>query len=353
MADARGKKVLPILQDLYSESTYAVDVGCTSLREPLGLGDVIEVADIASLTVNASGSVTASPEAVTTSVLSLNANLEPWINAALPKMASIQLLDSGNWAEQVSRQSVLMLKNSLDENLFAYLQENNFSTSAAYHTNVSGDSLTAGDLATAIATLTDNRGVSVESLALFVSAWGRASIQSISSFIPNGSEAERGGLGIPRVGTVYGVPVFSTSAVSNGREVASTAWSSDGTDITITVPTSCAIVPGMKILWSTATSTHDVVTSTAVDTATTTTIVLPDPLASSGSATEAGTITIQASENILVDINNTYVAQQELPTVEVVKLSDQTGSSLQVSAIWGRVARAGYANILCSPKSAA
>ena len=175
MADSRTKAVWGRLAPLFAESKYAIDLATTSLREPLGLSDAIEVPSIAELTINASGSVGASPEAVTTSVLTLNANLEPFINALLPKLSSLQNLGNGEWASQTAEQCVSMIKNSMDEALLLYLIERNWTDDATplYTVNPASDSLTTEDLLTAIATLTANRGTTESDLVFMMSPFGR------------------------------------------------------------------------------------------------------------------------------------------------------------------------------------
>src|SRR5690242_4803273 len=100
MADARSKAVLGKLADLVSQNVFLPDVASTSLREPLAKGDVIEVPAITDLTITASGA-DANPEAVSTAVLTLTADLHPWINAKLPERDSMQLMD-GAWAAGVA-----------------------------------------------------------------------------------------------------------------------------------------------------------------------------------------------------------------------------------------------------------
>ena len=350
MADARSKKVLSYLAPLYEEANFAIDLAATQMREPLGMSDIIDIPDIDALTVTASGATTTSPQAVTTNALSLNANLQPWINAKLPLLTSAQAID-GRWAEQTSTQAVQMLKNSMDSDFCEYLIERNFSTAStpANHVNTAASTPTTADVLNAVATLTNHKGVDESNLAFLVSSWGRASLSNISGFVPNATSAGGSVNGLPPIGTVFNIPVYQTSAVPNGRTVVSTAFSDDGSDMTITVPSGHGIVKGMSCDFSSATSSNDF-TGLVVQSATATTIVFGS-VHSGGSATENGSVTVNASENLLVDKSSTYVAQQMYPTTRIVPLSDSTGSALQISAIWGRVARANRAVIMCTPKS--
>lgn len=350
MADAREKAVVKQLADLYSRTRYIMDF-MTSLRAPLGNGDMIEVPDIDPLTVNADGDTSSAPEAVTTNVITLNANLHPWVNIRIPKVDSIQLL-AGSWPEQVARQATVMLKNDMDSDLAEYLITVAYDTSATYHDNVAGDSLSEDDILNCKAALLAQDGVMQENLVLLVSPYGEASLMSISGFVPNFQEAERGNLGIPQLGTVFGIPVFSSNSVPNGRTVASTAFSNVSNVQTITVASGHGIVPGMLVTFDTVTAGGDVASATAVTSVTATTVVIANAGADA-SGTEAGTITIQSSENLMLDRSHCFVAQQMLPKTRVVADFNTTREAIQISTVWGRIARAGRVRVLHSPLSAA
>lgn len=351
MADSRTKAVWGRLAPLFAESNYAIDLATTSLREPLGLSDAIEVPSIAELTINASGSVGASPEAVTTSVLTLNANLEPFINALLPKLSSLQNLGNGEWASQTAEQCVSMIKNSMDEALLLYLIERNWTDDATplYTVNPASDSLTTEDLLTAIATLTANRGTTESDLVFMMSPFGRASLSNITGFVPNmaGPSIVNG---LPMVGTVYSIPVYATSSAPDGRETASSAFVDDGTDTTITVASDSMVV-GQPVSFTTATSANDfsskLITSVAAGA-----ITVASATGAAATETEVGAVTLEASESLLIDKNSTYVAMQEFPSTRIVPISTSSSDALQVSSVWGRVSRIGRAMVICSPKSA-
>jgi len=346
MADARSKKVFSVLAPLYEEANYAIDIAATSMREPLGMSDQIDIPDISELTVTASGASTTSPQAVTTNALALNANLEPFINAKLPQLASMQLLDQ-KWATQVSVQSVSMLKNAMDSDFCKYLIERN--NTAANHVNAAGASLTADHVLGAAATLMDNKGVDESDLVWMMSSWGRASLSNVAGFVPNMTDAGGKVNGLPVVGSLYGIPVYSTSAVPNGRTLASSAFADDGTDMVITVASGHGFVVDQKITFATVTSANDIATASSITATTATSITVVS--VTTASATEAGVVTLSSSENLLISKSNTFIAQQGIPSSRIVPLSDSTGSALQISAIWGRVARAGRAVVLGSPKS--
>lgn len=353
MADLRAKNVLSKMIDLSSRNFYALDVASTPMREPLGKGDTIEIGSVDDLTVRTAGSSAQTPQAVTNSLITLVADREPWINALIPQMASMQLVD-GNWADHVAEKAVVQLKNYIDREYQEHIIAQAWVTGTAstYHTNVGSDTLSSIDILNAKATLLSNDGSMEQSLVLLVHPYGEASIRSISTFVPNATDAEMGNLGITKLGRVHNVPVFMTTSVHRRRTVASTAWSVTSNVLTITVASGHGIVAGVPITFDTVTAGGDQATSTAVTSTTATTVVLP-LTASNGSATEAGTITVQACENLLIDRGHAYSAIQKGFGTRIVPQSDTTGDALQISSIWGRIARAGRANVLCSPPASA
>lgn len=353
MADLRAKTILAKMVDLSSRNFYAVDVAATDLREPLALGDTIDIGSVDDMTVIPSGATATDPESVTNTTLSLVANLEPWINANIPQLASMQLMN-GAWADGVAEKALVQLKNSVDRSYQLHLLGQAWvtGTAATYHTNVAADTLTSIDILNAKATLLANDGSMEQSLRLLVNPYGEASIRSISTFVPNAQDAEMGNLGITKLGKVHGIPVFMTNSVHRRRTVASTAWSVTSNVLTITVAAGHGIVAGMPITFDTVTAGGDQSTSTAVTSTTSTTVVLP-LTAANGSATEAGTITVQACENLLIDAAHNYKAMQKAFGTRIVPLYNSTGDALQISVIWGRQGRAGRTNVLCSPPASA
>ena len=350
MADIRSKAVWNELAPLYEESFYGIDIAATQMREPLGMADQIGIPSISALTVNTSGAVDATPEAITNSELTLNANREPWINAKLPQVTSMAL--DGTWANQTAAQAVSQLKNSMDTDYFKYLLERAYTSGTAntYHANVDGSGLTSGSVATAVATLLNNKGVNAADCVLMTSSWGQASLTEVAGFVPNQTQPDGMVNGLPMVGRIFNIPVYQTSAIPNGRTVASTAFADDGSDMVITVGSGHGIVKGMNITFDTVTAANAISSAAEVTSTSATTVTVAS--VNTASATEAGTITVESSENLLIAKNHSYVAQQKLPATRIVDLSNSTGSALQVSAVWGMVARAGYQVVLHTPKSA-
>ena len=325
----------------------------TDLREPLMKGDTIEVPSIGALSVIASGATPTAAAAPTTSVLSLVADREPWINVEVGNVAETQLMD-GYWAPQVAGDAIKRLRNNMDEHFLGeYLARTiAYDTSATYHDNVAGDSLQQTDLVTSIARLLSVDGVVMQDLELFVSSFGQASIMNIAGFIPNFSAAENGSLGIPRLGYVNGVPVYMTNSITRSLAVATTAVSVATNVATATVGAGHGLVPGMTIL----SSGHTVNTPSAVAITSVGTNSVSYPLTTgdtAGMADGTGLLTSQSSMNVLLNKAQVFTAIQKAIGVRLVAHDDSTGTAMQISTIWGRVARAGHVRVLHSPANAA
>lgn len=353
MADARAKAVLGVLSDIYSRGRFAIDA-VTPLREPLGLGDIIEVPSIAALTVTASGATSTTPQAITTNILSLNANLDPMINCLLPRLAATQLMD-GRWAEAVARQAMIMLKNDMDAAfLRTYLAQSiawTTGTAATYHDNVAGDSLTSADWLNAKAGLLAQDGCQEQNIVAFISPYAEASIRSIAAFVPNFMEAEKGNIGIPMLGRVHGIPVYVTNSILRGLNIATTACSITTNVATATVAAGHGLVAGVPITSTGMTVNQSV--ATAITSTTATTIVYALTGADGAMADGVGTIIDASSWNVMMDIAQVFTAQQGGPMVRVVPDFQTTGDALQLSTIWGRIARAAYTRVIHSPGSSA
>lgn len=358
MADARSKAVMPRLADLYSRSNYAIDL-VTQLREPLAKGDIIEVPDISALTVTADGSTGASAQSVTTNVLSLNANLHPAIFARLPQVSKMQLLDS-KWADQVANQAVTQLKNNMDETLLrTYLARSlawTTGTAATYHTNVAGDALTEDDILNAKADILANDGAAEQNLIFLVAPHAQGAIMSISGFVPNFGAAEKGVLGIPRIGEVFGVPVYVTNSVLRNHSSAITASAIASNVLTVTVAAGHGWVAGQTV--QTDGLTTDQTTSTAITSTTATTVVLPLTSADAADNGTSGTLLGRVGTtgagtcwSMMLDAGHIFAAQQEFPGFRIVSVNDSTDDELQVYSIYGRIGRAGRAMVVHSPGS--
>lgn len=361
MATGKSKYILGELADLWSRFVFAINM-MTDQREPLFNGDTIEICDNSAFTVIADGATQTDAAAVTTNALSLVANLHPWINLEVGAVSEKQLLD-GKWAPQTAAQAVIQLKNYMDEQLLrTYLAESlcwltgSGSAAAAYHDNVAGDTLTNNDWLNCKAALLANDGVMPQNLMAFVSPFGEASLSTITAFIPAFQEAEKGNVGLPRLGFVHNVPVYSTNSVRRNKVIDTSAAVTTGSGVThtYTVAEGHGFVPGMLVTVAGHDADENISTPTAITSTTATTIVVTTSATADGTSSDAvGTITDATSWNIMLDKASIHVAQQIMPRVREVPHDNSTGTALQVSSLWGRIGRAGRCRVLHSPGSAA
>ena len=356
MTDQRGKVVLSELADLYSRMFFCSDL-ITNLRAPLSYNETIEVPNIGALTVYSDGSSSQSAQSVSNAVISLTANKHPWVPALLPAVSQMQNLN-GQWAGAVARQAGLMLKNNIDEEILGtYIARSVcWDTGASYVDNVAGDSLAAEDIVNCKAALMSNDGVMPQDIALFVSPFGEASIQKIVGFSAANPDSTQGLLGIQLLGKVAGVSIYSTNSVLRNHTVATTAAVTTGTGVThtYTVAAGHGLLPGMLVTVAGHDSDENVATPTAITSVTSTTVVVTTSATTDGTSSDAtGVITCAKSFNVMMNRAQMFVAQQRMPSGRIVPDLTTTGDVLQVSALYGRVGRAGHARLLMSPGSAA
>lgn len=353
MADIRSKAVLHELADLYSRFAFAIDI-VSNLTSPLKKGDSIDVPSIASLTVYADGSSSQSAQSVSNSALTLVADRHPWIPAILPAVGQMQNMD-GTWAAGVARQAGLMLKNKMDEQLLGdYLAVSLcYDGSATYQDNVAAASLTAEMILNTKATLLGNDGTMPQDLALFVSPYAEASIQKIPGFTLNMNTISQGALGLPFLGTVCGVPVYTTNSVKRLHTVATSAVTISSNVATATVAAGHGIEVGVKVKNAGLTNSSTNTTAQTVSAVTATTVVFPYTASDGAQGDGVGTLIVQSSMNIMMNKAQVFVAQQAMPQGRIVQDPSTTGDILQVSSIWGRIGRAGHVRVLHSPASAA
>lgn len=350
MANARVKRVLGALADLYSRPKYVADI-LTSLREPLMRSDIIEVPGIGSLTVadgSASGSAQdVSNQQVNPSVLTLTADEEPAIFVEVEQMKNEQIMD-GAYYDQVAMQAMSQLRTNVDFRII-----NNFTRTVAfdaagtYHVNVASDALVRTDILQAKAALEAQDGA--HSLALVMSAYGWNSVLNLAEFIPNFTASEQGILGIPKIGTVFGIPVYMSNGILSGATVDTTAVTVASNVATATVAAGHGFVAGMKIKNSGLTDSGTNTGTVAITSVTATTIVFPFTAANGAQADGVGTLTDQSEQNLMLDIPHCYVALQKLPSVREVPYFNRTSNSLQISAIMGKLARTNKLRVIHTP----
>ena len=107
--------------------------------------------------------------------------------------------------------------------------------------------------------------------------------------------------------------------------------------------------PGLSV---SATAARNLATAT-VTSVTATTVVYPLVGADGAMADGVGTIEIQATESVMMDLSHVFAAQQRMPSARVVPYWNRTSDALQVASIWGRIGRAGRVRVINSPPTSA
>lgn len=360
MGDARLKAVLPTLIDLSTRTAYISDI-LNDLRQPLGKGDMIEIPAADAITVVDSGSTDTAPQTVGVAVTTLNANLDPAAFVDLPVVSTIQLL-GGGWKDQMAVKMLVAVKNKVDTDIIKYAGSIAYeSTGLLYTDNPAASAATIQPTITlpvvnnCVAALESIEGCNFAKLAWFIHPFAKAAISSVSAFSPIIRDGmQKGFYGVPQIGWLNEIPVYISQGVQRRRAVTATAWAITGTTTeTITVAAGHNIVPGMVISFNTVTAGGKILVGLTVTSVTATTIVCTSTGLTNASATEAGTITIEACENLLVDTEHFHVAEQLAPTVRIVPAERRTSDVAQVTKVYGRVARAGRVRTLLTGTRAA
>lgn len=347
MTDAIEKKVWMELYNNFQEKDYVFPL-MTDLTGQLGRGDTIEIPNHSSAPTDSVATTRAAPESYTPSVTTLSLNQDVFYNVSLPAMETPQRL-GGAWATQLARRMAFDAKNAIDSNLIDYLNTSlAYDSSATYHVNPAADTLTDGDLAESIALVLSNTGRRRDRLAFLMHPYGSASVRAIADFVPANGKADSGDVGLPALGFIGGIPVYESTQINRQRTVAATASAISSNVITLTVAAGHGIVPGQKI--TTAGATADIDTAAAVTSVTATTVVAPLTACDDGT-NGAATITVQSTENLLVDRDSVFVALQQAPHVRRVPDPESAGDALQLFTSYGRVGETTGIAVLNSPVS--
>lgn len=340
VTDLRSKFVLNTLSDLYSEISYGHDL-VTQLGEPLGFGESIEVPGLDEFEVADNGTTGQTAQSINANSLVLTANREPFVNVELTLPERVQGLE-GQLGANIIRQTVDAMKFAMDRDLMSYLVTDT-ANDANNRVNAGAATASLSHVALAKGKLLSNRGE--HRLSMFVHPMAEARYGSIVEFHPD-MAANDGALGIPFIGMMQGVPVYVSNAVPYRRQIASSAWDVTSDVLTINVPLGHGVQVGTLVTFDTVTAGGDLSTAAAVTAVSATTIEVDSSGLSDGSATEVGAVTVEAAENIMVDAAHCFVAQQLLPTPREVPVAGTSKSELQLSALWGFVARPGRAVVI-------
>lgn len=342
MADNARKAVLDVLLDTWSRGPNILPL-LTNLGPVVRGGDSVDVPSIGALTVNTSES--GSVASTSLSVDTLTVNRPKFINQGITMQQMNQLLNGGNaFTQQVTRAAGAQLMNAIERDLVEHMIA---STGAGltnrYHANVAGDAITDDDINEAEAIMLEQDGIAnaVGDLAWLVSPRAAMGIKNAAQFSYD-SAAPAGNVGLPLLGRINGIPVYTHNAIPGGIEstrfsVATSAVSISSNVATATVASGHGFVPGQLIYTSGLTTDVAVSSPVAITSVTATTIVYPLTAANGALADGVGTIFSASGYALLVYRPWFWFAMDgEVPFVELVKREANAGYSLQLYQHIGR-----------------
>ncbi len=356
MADGAVKNVVGELLDTWT-SGQAVSALFTNLGPVTRGGDAVDVPYKAAGTVNTSES--ASPAALSVSVDAMTVSRQKFINQAVSRAQYDQLLGgSGKIANQLSRSLGGDLQNAIDRDLIEYMASV-AGTSVDYHVNLAADAVTDLDVNQAEALMLAQQGVKHDRLFWLVNPYAVASIKSATDYVPS-LAGERGELGIPMMGSLNGIPVYTHAlvpgnATASRYSVATTAVTvaTNVATATVTVPTGAAshgFVVGQMIYTTGLTANVPVGTPVAISAVTATTITYAVTAGDGAMADGVGSIISASSFAMLGNADWLFFAADgEIPDVSMVERTDAAGWALKLYQQIGRAGHAGSVVILHAP----
>jgi hypothetical protein len=342
VADNARKSVLDALLDTWSRGPSLLPL-LTNLGPVVRGGDSVDVPSIGSLTVNTSESGAVASTSL--SVDTLTVNRPKFINQGVTMQQMAQLLNGNNaFTAQLTRAAGGQLINAIERDIVEHLiASTGAGLTARYHANVAGDAITDDDINEAEAIMLEQDGVigGQGNLAWLVSPRAAMGIKNAAQFSYD-SAAPQGSVGLPLLGQINGIPVYTHSALPGAVEatrysVATSAVSISTNVATATVASGHGFVPG-QLIYTTGLTTNVAVGSPAViSSVTATTIVYPLTAGDGALADGIGTIYSASSYAMLVHRPWVFYAMDgEIPFVEVVKREANAGYSLQLYQHMGR-----------------
>lgn len=354
MADLRSKHVRQKLADIHSRAHFILDMVDRAPDREVAAGDILGIGSIGALTVSSSGATVNSVQAVSNSELALTVNRDPSIHFGIPMVDKIQDLE-GSWSDQVAQTALINMRNFLDSDFLEYCASGTsgdvspaWDTAGTYHVNrTSTNSITRDDILTARSILLGQDGGFPQNLMLVVDAYAEAAIMNIAEFIPSFSKAEEGILGIPQLGSVFGIPVFSTNSVEQRHDYPCTGVTIATNIATVTMAAGHGFVPGELI--TIAGITTPLTTAAAITSVTSTTLVVPLTAADGAMADGVGTVTGQNTRCLMLDRSFVGAAFQKMPSFRVKPQTGTTTDEGEVSCLWGRRGRSGRVVVIHTP----
>jgi hypothetical protein len=352
MADAARKAVQSALLDTWSRGPSLLPL-LTNLGPVVRGGDSVDVPYVGTLTVATSESQAVS--ATSLSVYTMTVNRPKFINQGLTMAQMAQLLNGNDaFAQQITRASSGQLANAIERDIVEHIIT---STGVAYHVNLAADAVTDDDLNAAEAVMREQDGVAnaMGDLAWVVSPRAAASIKNAADFSYDSVAPLQGGVGLPMLGSINGIPVYTHNALPGAvdalrQQVATSAVSISTNVATATVPSGHGFVAGQQIWTSGLTTNVAVGSPVTISSVTATTIVYP--LTASDGALADGVGTIYSASSMAMLIHRPWIyygMDGEIPAVELVKREANAGYGLQLFQHLGRAVATGAAVIVHAP----
>jgi len=192
-------------------------------------------------------------------------------------------------------------------------------------------------------------------LAWVVSPRAAASIKNAADFSYDSVAPLQGGVGLPMLGSINGIPVYTHNALPGAvdalrQQVATSAVSISTNVATATVPSGHGFVAGQQIWTSGLTTNVAVGSPVTITSVTATTIVYPLTAGDGALADGVGTIYSASSMAMLIHRPWIYYGMDgEIPAVELVKREANAGYGLQLFQHLGRAMATGAAVIVHAP----
>jgi hypothetical protein len=352
MADAARKAVQSALLDTWSRGPSLLPL-LTNLGPVVRGGDSVDVPYIGSLTVATSESQAVS--ATSLSVYTMTVNRPKFINQGLTMAQMAQLLNGNDaFAQQITRASSGQLANAIERDIVEHIITN---TGVSYHVNLAADAISDEDINAAEAVMREQDGVAnaMGDLAWVVSPRAAASIKNAADFSYDSVAPLQGGVGLPMLGSINGIPVYTHNALPGAvdalrQQVATSAVSISTNVATATVPAGHGFVAGQQIWTSGLTTNVAVGSPVTISSVTSTTIVYP--LTASDGALADGIGTIYSASSMAMLIHRPWIyygMDGEIPAVELVKREANAGYGLQLFQHLGRAMATGAAVIVHAP----
>lgn len=251
----------------------------------------------------------------------------------------------GDYVAKVARKVQATMRNDKDDRHARYLAYRaaqyvgaGSASAVTTHTNVNGAATTLVMVRGMIARMLNEQGVSLSDLAWVMNPWGSATVATLPEF--KNMDNPRTDLGLIRVGTLDGVPVYMTQSVPHTRSATISASSISSNVLSLTFSDPHGFPVGQEI--TTSGLTTNVTTAAAVATVpslTTLTVPLTSADAAdngtSGTATEGN----PTAWNMLVNLERLYQAEEDAMVRVIPYGRERTSDVIQAEMDFGTKGR--------------